>query len=230
MEFLTRCGLFATKRSPPPGRWTVRGLGLVLGCAVALSAIPSTARTQHRHRASAVRLLAINYQVPGLVPPIRQPNLKTCWATVATMMFSWENHASFSIEHVLDTIGGGYRARFDANKGLQSNDKADFLTRMALRSEGPQSHSIENWEALLRQFGPLWITTKESPYGFVVHARIITGIKGDGSLDGTSFTIVDPDDGAVHVETVRDFIRKFEQVAKSENLAGVDLMPQVVHY
>ena len=181
-------------------------------------------------RATSHPLLAINYQVPGVVPPIRQPDFASCWATVATMMFSWENHASFSIEHVMDSVGGSYRSKFDTRAGLSAGDKPDFLTRMALRSEAPQSYSIQGWERLLKQYGPLWVTTKESSAGFTVHARIVTGVRGDGSIDGTSFTIVDPDDGAVHVETVKEFVRKFELVAKAEHLAGVDLYPQVVHY
>jgi hypothetical protein len=76
------------------------------------------------------------------------------------------------------------------------------------------------------------VTTDEGSSGknFAVHARVLTAIKGDGTPNGTQFTIVDPADGKVHTETVTQFVKKFEQVAKDDMGVGAELRPQVVHY
>lgn len=180
-------------------------------------------------RARAARLATISYTVPGTVQPLRQPTSNTCWATVATMMYGWRNNASYDIPYVIGQTGSAYLSKFNNDVGLAGGDKPGFLNRMSLRSEAPMSYSITGWEHLLRQYGPLWVTTAEGA-GFSIHARIIVGIDGDGTAAGTTFRIVDPGDGQVHTETIATFITKFEAVAKIDLGAGGDLRPQVVHY
>ncbi len=98
-------------------------------------------------------------------------------------------------------------------------------------SEPPQDYSVTGWANLIKQYGPLWVTTNEAPTGlFSVHARIVTALKGDGTVDGTSFTIVDPADGAVHTETVTQFVNKYDSVATGDMKGGGDFRPQVVHF
>lgn len=202
---------------------------MLAGCtSLVLVALASTAHARLR-RAAAKIASSIGYDVPGIVAPIRQPSDNVCWATAATILYSWKRNASLDIAQVMDSVGGDYRSKFDADMGLSASEKPDFLTRMALRAEVPQSYTIPGWEALLRRNGPLWVTTAEGS-GFSIHARVLTGIKGDGTAAGTSFKIVDPGDGAVHSETVETFLRKFEGVARQDLGTGGDLRPQIVHY
>lgn len=174
---------------------------------------------------------AINYMVPGIVPPIKQPNSMACWATVATIMYSWKNKISVDIPVVMKVSGKKYEDIFANNSGLSAADKAAFLKSLGLKAEAPQNFTIEGWEKLLRQVGPIWVTTDEAPAGqFAIHARVLTGIKGDGTASGTVFSIVDPATGLAGTETIAVFSSKFEQMARDDLGAGAEIRPQVVHY
>ena len=162
----------------------------------------------------------VNYEVPNEVPAIRQPSSMTCWATVTTMMMSWldgkRQNATIvlPITDALARVGQTYVNKFNANKGLATEEKAPFLAAAGFVALNPQSFPVQEWEAMLRTYGPLWVTTDEdaSP-GFAIHARIMTGIKGDGTPDGTQVSIVDPAGGRVYKEKLSTFIRKFEEEA-----------------
>jgi len=174
---------------------------------------------------------AVNYMVPGIVPPIKQPNTMACWATVATIMYSWRNKTSIDIPDVLKVSGKKYGDLFTSNTGLDAADKPAFLKSLGLKAQAPQNFTIGGWEKLLRQVGPIWVTTNEAPAGkFAIHARVLTGIKGDGSATGTVFSIVDPATGTAGTETVAAFVAKFEQMARDDLGAGAEIRPQVVHY
>jgi Papain-like cysteine protease AvrRpt2 len=55
------------------------------------------------------------------------------------------------------------------------------------------SHSVEGMLQLLKTHGPIWVTTDEDPSAlFAIHARIITGMVGDGTPDGTLLRVTDP--------------------------------------
>ena len=186
------------------------------------SAAP-TSRTSGFARAAS----AVNYRVPGSVMPLAQPNSMACWATVATMMISWRKQVSMSIPSALTPAGKKWVDTFTANTGLAGSEKAPFLAAVGLVSELPQSLSPAGWEQLLKRYGPLWVTTDEDPSaGFAIHARILTGIIGDGTGVGTTLDIVDPAGGTAYQESFDTFVRKFE----SEALAGKPLRVQIVHW
>ena len=139
----------------------------------------------------------------GTVPALKQPaGSNTCWATVATMMYSWKNNRSETIESVLDRLGSTYLAKFTNSdrdqQGLDAADKDAFLRAMELKAEAPQNYTAEGWAKLLKQHGPLWVTTNEgSPSTTqearkqfsIQYARVLTGIFGDGSPDGTTVVV-----------------------------------------
>jgi hypothetical protein len=69
----------------------------------------------------------------------------------------------------------------------------------------------------------------------IVHARIITAITGDGSVDGTFLSIIDPEGGRRYRENITLFTQRFEAVARADLAArregsAVDLAPQIVHF
>lgn len=204
-------------------RWTKIAAAVATACALPIIWSKSFARVKLKTR------VTIDYIVPGIVAPIQQPSGMTCWATAATMMYAWKNNANYAIETVMDKAGATYRAKFDQDDGLASAEKPDFLDQLTLRSEVPMSYSITGWEQLLRRHGPLWVTTSGGAT-FSIHARILVGIKGDGSAAGTIFAIVDPADGESHSESVATFVKKFEDVARQDLGHGGELRPQVVHF
>ena len=169
----------------------------------------------------------VDYAVPGPFDVIAQPNAMGCWATVFTMMHGWKNQQCLQIEDALATVGQKWVDMFKAVKGLSSSDKNTFLAEAGLVAEPPMSYSVEGWENLLRDYGPLWVTTDENPGPkFSIHARIITSIRGDGTPDGTRLHIIDPAGGREYDETVAVFIPKFE----AEVLETGHVRVQVVHW
>lgn len=170
---------------------------------------------------------AIDYRVPGIVPLVRQPQSMACWATVGAMMIAWRDNASRSLEEVIAAIGPAYSEKLRRNTGLTSAETTAFLASAGLVGEWPQSASAAGWESMLRAYGPLFVIGDErvGP-GRIIHARIITGIHGDGTEGGTSFDIVDPATGTSYPETVERFRAKFEDEVRETGT----LRMQIVHW
>ena len=155
---------------------------------------------------------AVSYKVPGIVNPIRQPSSMVCWATVTTIMISWKRQQSLSIDTAVGGIGAIYLNKYKNNQGLTADEKIPFLKAAGFLFEYPESLSIGGWERLLRNNGPIWITTAEgTDANFGIHARIMTAINGDGTANGTTLTIVDPATGTSYNEKFSDFLVKFER-------------------
>ncbi|MDX2043797.1 MAG: papain-like cysteine protease family protein [Acidobacteriota bacterium] len=174
---------------------------------------------------------AIDYTVPGNVPKLAQPSTNSCWATAATIMFSWKDKKNYAIQDVTDKAGAAYTIKFKNNSGLGGVEKPDFLKSLKLRTEAPQNYTVNGWLSLLKTHGVLWVTTNEgSSQNFSIHARIIKGISGDGSPDATFLSIIDPAGGNEYSESLTAFIKKFEEVAQIDLGTGADLRPQVVHF
>ncbi|BAZ40328.1 hypothetical protein NIES4101_62890 [Calothrix sp. NIES-4101] len=174
---------------------------------------------------------AIDYTVPDTVPAISQPKPNACWATSATMMLGWREQTSYSIEQVMDKAGEKFRKIFDDDTGLKQADKEAFLSALNMTAEAPQSYTVEGLLSLLKKHGSLWVTTDEgSSSSPAIHARIVTGMKGDGTVDRTFLDIIDPADGTRKSESFRNFMGKFEQVASGDMKTGADVRIQVVHF
>lgn len=171
-------------------------------------------------------------QTPSyFVPPLQQPTPTVCWATVATMMMSWHDQMSYTIDGAMSRAGTQYQTMVANDQGLLGRDKPAFLTAVGLRSEYPADYTVEGFASLIAAYGPLWITTDESPnQNFAIHARIVTGMSGDGTMDGTMLQIVDPADGTVHTESYNTFMTKYDRVAMDDMQANAPMRVQVVHY
>ena len=166
------------------------------------------------------------YEVPGIIPAIAQPTDWTCWATVTTMLVSWKNNISYSIESVMAMAGAYWLNKFNNNDGISSEEKNQFLADIGLTGEPNMNYSVEGFYSLLIDFGPLWVTTNEgSSQHWAFHARIVTGLYGDGSADNTFLHIIDPATGSKKYESYKDFVRKFESVATTP-FTGL----QIVHF
>jgi hypothetical protein len=179
---------------------------------------------------------AIDFKVAGKVPAIKQPESMACWATAATIMISWKERKEYEIEEVVARAGKKYLAFYEANTGIDGEDKAEFLSALNLRAEAPQTFTVKGWLWLLQNYGPLWVTSEDKQGSkFSVHARIVIAISGDGSIENTYLTIIDPQDGSEYRENIDEFTRKYENVGRTDlDIRKIDpqkdLRPQMVHF
>jgi N-acetylmuramoyl-L-alanine amidase len=172
---------------------------------------------------------SFHYDVPGTFEPLVQPSSMACWATAATMLINWRDQASHPIGAVCNMAGPIYRNYFDNNTGLPRADKPGFLQRLGLQEEPPACYRIDAYRDLLRTYGPLWVSADVGSPGTVsIHARVMTGIYGDGSADNSFVWLIDPVDGQRHSETFAHFSATLEQLARDVG-ATEPLWVQIVH-
>jgi hypothetical protein len=189
-------------------------------------------RSRPRARATSVRAsgvraramaLTLNYRVPNLPLPLKQPSTYACWATVATMMASWRDQTSHGIDQYLASLGGAWAAKFAKNEGLSAGEAPQLLATMGLQVEPAQNYAAEAWEGMLRDFGPLWVThdPNAAPGIQGSHAMILVGIHGPSDGDPT-VDVIDPAVGAEVSMPMSAFVARYEQLAPT-NFAGLQL-------
>lgn len=183
---------------------------------------------RYRMPISAMLSRSFSYRIPGTVPPIAQDKPMACWATVSAMMTSWRDNTVYSIADAASKIGARWRKMYDDDTGMAGADKPAFLAAAGLAAEPPANYTIERYETLLREYGPLWVTTNEgfgSPFS-AVHARIVVGISGDGTPTGTMLDIVDPAGARTYTESFQTFVNKYEDDVRT--IASPRI--QIVHW
>jgi hypothetical protein len=175
----------------------------------------------------------VDFQVKGRLRPLKQDNDQSCWATVATILFSWRHDTDAKVIDVLSIAGQKFVDLFTNQEGLKSADKPEFLQKLGLKAEPGQTFSVELLEQLLRQHGPLWITVDEdSGADFSVHARVLIGLRGDGTPEGTTATFLNPLPNAPSPdsESVATLLSKLAQLAAGDLASSGTFRPQVVHF
>ena len=151
----------------------------------------------------------VSVRVEG-VPAIQQPDSLACWITVATMMKSWRDETEYTIEDVLAELGEPWQTFYEDNRGLAADMQDRFASEFGLKSKPPANYMLEAYVDLLKEFGPLWITTGN---GFSAHARLLISIHGDGSYENTEFRFIDPATGTHVTQSALDFVMEFEREA-----------------
>jgi Papain-like cysteine protease AvrRpt2 len=171
----------------------------------------------------------LDYTVPGTVPLIRQDSPNVGWSALATMMESWKAGRALAVKEVMEKTGtvGGWRSQ---KEHLRLADKKKFLTNLSLKAEPPRSYTVEEWEQLLRNSGPLWITTADGERWFSEHGWLVVGLKGDGTPDGTVVRFIDPADGEMHETSFAQFIDLVAATARQDLGNSTGGQPQVVIY
>ena len=126
------------------------------------------------------------YDLPRIIPAMAQPKSMACWATVATMNVSWKNQSSLTIETAMDSLGSDFRQIFDDNTGLAPDRIQDFSAATGMTVEYQRCETPDSILQMLEDHGPVIIIDDEDPSpSFAVHARIVTGIHGDGEAANT---------------------------------------------
>ena len=149
---------------------------------------------------------ALDVAVQPPVVPIHQPSSLTCWAAGGAMMESWRTRQPLTIAAVLDALGGEWRAKFDAGAGLTVAELRAFLAALHLVEEAVQSYTPEGLANLLAGNGPLLEVGDDAvENNLVVHVRVVTAVRGDGSAAGTTVTLADPASGTSVSEPFSEF-------------------------
>jgi hypothetical protein len=158
----------------------------------------------------------VDFTVPGLVSPLEQKG-DTCWATTATMLVNWKNQSSSSIEVLCKKAGPVFEALYGGLKPLPKKDKAAFIKGAGLAQIAPASYSVEGFTDLLKKRGALWVTIDSGELA-MTHAVLVTAIKGDGTIDGTTVTYADPATGKFGSQTYGSFVKEYENAAGKSDI------------
>lgn len=156
----------------------------------------------------------VDFKVEGLVPAMAQEKSKGCWAAALTMIKSWERKQSIPIPVLLAEGGATYVQRFETNAGLSPADVAQLRADFDLK-DATTPLTAAALADRLKERGPLWVIADEDADAtFSVHARVVTGVVGDGTPHGTIVHYNDPSDGSTKSESLHAFIVKLEQLAQ----------------
>ncbi|HWH42704.1 MAG TPA: papain-like cysteine protease family protein [Usitatibacter sp.] len=165
------------------------------------------------------------------VQQVAQPTDVSCWATAASMVLGWRDSMSLTVEGIAE------RAGLTTATGLDPAQVGQFATDMGMTAEPPQSYTVDGFQQLLTNNGPLWVGAAVPG----LHAIVVTGIYGDGS--DTFVRITDPWDrdigapgapgayltthatGSRYIMRWADFVAEYERAAT--DFSSVNL--QVLH-
>ncbi|MDX2249405.1 MAG: M12 family metallopeptidase [Bacteroidia bacterium] len=165
----------------------------------------------------------IRYDV-DLVP---QRTSVSCWAAGAAMLVGWADSVSIDPEEI--ARGTGYWRRYYNQTGLPPSDTTMFR-RWGLVPEYPACYTVAGFASLLAHYGPLWVAAAvdlTGPGSANAHIRVVTGMRGDGTPDGTRVYINDPWDrgmtsfrepnsGSQYNMTFTEFMREMENLGARE--------------
>jgi hypothetical protein len=152
------------------------------------------------------------------VPLIPQQTGMSCWAAGCAMLVAWRGNMSVDPSQIAAAAGAWAQYR----DGLAPEDTSIFPI-WGMQAEPAQSYTVEGFYRLLDTWGPLWVASAEPG----PHIRVVTGMSGDGTPDGTMLYINDPwergmtefrlpNAGAQYTETYRQFVDKQETLARQE--------------
>ncbi len=216
------------------GRWRVLYLpayesqtqGQSLGRQMNRGATPARSRAQNTGQS-----FDANWNEVEVVP---QLNNMSCWAAAASMVVGWRDRMSINPEEIAN--GAGQWAAYQ--NGLNPADVPALAQAWDLTIEYGMSYTVEGLRQLLETTGPLWVVAVVPG----LHAIVVTGMYGDGTIDGTYVRIKDPwgrapgqagkpgnynptpGQGSAYDLTFRQFAEEYEGAA---NLPSVDI--QILH-
>jgi len=163
------------------------------------------------------------------VPAVNQVKSKGCWAAAVTMLRSFQAKQTLDIATVLAEVGAPYPDMYQNDTGLEPSDTAAFMTAFHLQDATLGALTAEAIAEQLKARGPLWVVVDEDPAAtFSVHARVITGVRGDGSPGNTDVIYNDPAGGREEREKLSAFIAKAIQLGNGLNGAFGGYSPLIL--
>lgn len=180
-------------------------------------------RPARARRRPARAMSMLDYRVPDLPMPLKQTG-SLCWAYVATMMASWRDRQSWTVDGYIGGLGARWKTKLAKNEGLTAAEVPQLLATMGLQVETTQANfTSERWESMLREWGPLWVNADFDPAEGVLspHAHILVGIHGPSDGNPT-VDLIDPWVGREVSMPMTDFVAKYEQLARTP-IAGIQI-------
>lgn len=159
----------------------------------------------------------IRYEVQ-LVPQAHQ---MSCWAAGFAMIVGWRQQMSIDPREIAAGIGywRQYYRTAEQGGGLPPDD-TNAISHWGFVAEPPQTYTVDGFRRLLEDYGPLW-TAAATPGA---HIRVVTGIHGDGTPEGTFVHINDPgpvNQGSQYTESYRRYVERQSTLASREmNVPG----------
>ena len=146
----------------------------------------------------------------------------SCWAASAAMIVGWNDQVSIDPSEIAKGIG--YWSQY--KNGLSANDTKMF-SYWGLRPEPPQCYTVDGFAQMLHASGPLWVAGDLGTTGREPHVRVVAGMQGDGTPEGTVLTIHDPwqkgmtqfrspNNGSTYTMTYKEFTENQERLAMNE--------------
>jgi len=163
----------------------------------------------------------IDVAIDPPISPIKQLTNLVCWAAGGAMMRGWQVRQSQTVEDFLDGLGGDWRARYDRNEGLSAADFRVFMAAVGLTERPPQSFTPQGLARLVGAGPVLTIGDDGVRNNRVVHVRIVTQMKGDGTPAGTRVIAADSAAGAEVPFDFVTFARNLEAPEPVETGLGV---------
>ena len=205
------------------------------GCPAASTTVPVTASTS-----SASSMLADDPSSSGTygisngriniaydVELVPQQTGMSCWAAAAAMVVGWNDLVSIDPSEIARGIGYWHQYA----SGLDASDTTMFAY-WGLRPEPPLCYTVMGFAEMLNAHGPLWVAGDLGSSGREPHVRVVAGMQGDGTPDGTILTIHDPwqrgmttfrtpNTGSTYTMTYNEFMDNQERLAMHEiNIPG----------
>ncbi|MCU0567015.1 MAG: hypothetical protein MUF49_10505 [Oculatellaceae cyanobacterium Prado106] len=145
------------------------------------------------------------------VPLIPQQTAYSAWTAAAAMLVAWRDEMPLNLNELAQ--GAGPWALYKS--ALQTEDP-NFFKVWGLATKPAQTLTVDSFVQLIMDtFGPIWVAA--DPPGS--RARVITGVYGDGTPEGTYVLINDPwatnmtsfqmpNSGAKYQESYQQFMQK----------------------
>ncbi len=162
--------------------------------------------------------ISVSYTVPKL----KQPTSMSCWATAIAMMVSWKKRISIAPETIADVLG--YTKEFKS-KGMHPEDTKVFKA-WGMKWEPPMCYTVQGFADLMIRHGPMWVAgNPKAP-----HVRVLIAMKGDGTADGTNFTINDPAGGRSYKQSFKKVMGNMEDLGASVTEMKMKRPVYVAHF
>jgi len=124
------------------------------------------------------------YEIKYEVPLVPQQTPMSCWAASFAMLIAWRDGMPMEPAKIAEPLG--YKKKYDKD-GLEREDTA-VINHWELQAGEPMCYSLKAFKDLIETYGPLWVATNRlSP-----HARVITGMTWDGTVENTRVNIYRP--------------------------------------
>ena len=168
--------------------------------------------------------------------PIKQTTTMGCWAAVYTMMRSWHDKEKWTVAQAVESLGGDYTRFYVRDTGLPGGTERQFVRDAGLIAVPPASYPLTTFIGMLRQYGPLWITSGD---GLNAHAYLLIGVYGKSMIEDAKsyqdakFELIDPKEGKYYYLSANQFMEEFEREAVIIVSGGSEVLEfrwQILHW